>query len=233
MMRMIQFPLVSIVLPVFNTERYVRASIESLLQQTYPNIEIICINDGSTDDSLAVLQSFGSLIQIIDLPNNGGIATARNAGIAVARGAFIAFADADDLWEPHKLTAQMDQFLADAELSISFCMLQNFLSPDLSDEMKQSRYCPPDPVRGYISGTAVIKRSVFDTVGLLNPSYRVGEFIDWMSRATDAGFTQSLVPEVLYLRRVHATNTTGNQLIHTEYLKIVQSALKRKRAKIE
>lgn len=223
-------PLISIILPVYNTEKYVRESIESILGQTYPNIEIICINDGSTDQSLEMLRSFGDRIVIVDLPENSGIAAARNAGLGISRGEFIAFADADDIWKPEKLELQMKQFEQDPNLDISFCMIQNFISPELSADMKATLHCPTNAMPGQISGTVVIKKTSFDTIGELNPTYRVGEFIDWMARANEAGLKSAMIDQVLYLRRMHATNTTNNRPAQADYLKIVKSALDRKRA---
>jgi glycosyltransferase involved in cell wall biosynthesis len=223
-------PLVSIIMPVYNCEKYVAEAIESILTQTYKNIELICINDASTDKSRDVLKSFGDRITLIDLDTNKGIAKGRNVGIPFSAGEFIAFADADDIWNPQKLFLQMEQFSKDPYLDISFCMIQNFLSPDASKELGASRQFPTGPIPGQISGTFVAKRSSFDRVGLLDEVYRVGEFIDWMARAHELGLKQSMVPEVLYLRRAHETNTTLSKATRVDYLKIAKAALERKRA---
>lgn len=90
--------LVSIVIAVYNVEKYLRWCLESVINQSYKNIQIICVNDGSTDSSLKILQSYArqdSRIEIIDL-ENGGVSRARNAGIAAAKGSFITFVDGDD-----------------------------------------------------------------------------------------------------------------------------------------
>jgi glycosyltransferase involved in cell wall biosynthesis len=225
--------LISIILPVYNTEKYLAESLESILAQTYNNFEIIAVNDGSTDRSIVILKSYQEKhpdkIRVVDLGKNGGIAAARNAGIRIACGRLIAFADSDDIWKPEKLQLQINQLENHPEISISFCMIQNFMSPDISDDIRATRYCPPDPMAGQISGTAVMKKEVFDTIGLLHETYRVGEFIDWMARATDAGFIQKMIPEVLYLRRVHATNTTSNRPALADYVKIMKAKLDRSR----
>ena len=226
-----QHPLVSIIMPVYNMEKYVADSIQSILDQTYPAIELIAINDGSTDGSWNVITLFGDKVVTVNRATNGGIAAGRNDGLAVATGQFIAFADADDLWELEKLSEQMRQFATDPNLDISFCMIQNFISPELPADIQATRHCPPDPMPGKISGTAVIKRSSFDRVGNLNPNYRVGEFIDWMARATEQGLTHAMVEKVLYRRRIHDTNTgVIERPSRADYLKIVKAALDRKRA---
>jgi glycosyltransferase involved in cell wall biosynthesis len=100
-------PLVSVIIPCYNAERWLAATLESALAQTWPRKEIILINDGSKDRSLAVARSFESLgVTVIDQPNRGASA-ARNHGLRVARGDYIQFLDADDLLAPGKIAAQV------------------------------------------------------------------------------------------------------------------------------
>src|SRR5947208_1919794 len=95
-------PLVSVVIPVFNRHRYVREAIESVLAQTYPAVEVVVTDDGSTDETPDVLRSFGDRIRVITQPN-AGIAAARNVAVGAARGSLIALLDSDDRWLPNKL----------------------------------------------------------------------------------------------------------------------------------
>ena len=228
-------PTLSIILPIYNTEKYIRESLESILHQTYSDFEIICVDDGSTDTSMEIVREIADMdsagrIVTVQLEKNSGIATARNAGIATARGTFIAFADADDIWKPKKLELQMAQFASDPHLDISFCMIQNFISPELSDEEKSLKNILLEPISGQVSGAFLAKKSSFDQVGLLNATYRIGEFIDWMARASDLGLKNNIIPEVLYLRRAHTTNTTLDKPAHTDYLTIARQALLRRRS---
>src|SRR4051795_3380132 len=103
------FPLVSVVIPNYNYGRYVRQAVDSVLAQTYPSVEIIVVDDGSSDDSVALLQSYGSSIKLV-AQSNGGVHKARNRGIEESKGEFVAFLDADDWWEPTKLARQMELF---------------------------------------------------------------------------------------------------------------------------
>jgi glycosyltransferase involved in cell wall biosynthesis len=223
-------PLVSIILPVFNTEKYVAQAIQSVLDQSYKNLEIICINDGSSDNSLEIVKSFGDKIIIVDLEKNSGIAAARNEGIKIAHGDYLAFMDSDDLWTPNKIELQMNEFEKNPQLQISFTYFNCFLSPDLSDEIKNTHYCPPDPAPGYISATAVVKTEFFKLVGMFDPKWRVGEFIDWYSRAQSMNATTSIIPEICLLRRIHGTNTGVTQRdSRLDYVRIAREALARKR----
>ncbi|MDE2119649.1 MAG: glycosyltransferase [Betaproteobacteria bacterium] len=100
-------PLVSVVMPVYNGAKYVAAAIESALAQTYENLELIIVNDGSPDNSAAVIQPFlaDRRVKYIEQPNEG-VAGARNTALGLAGGEFIAFIDQDDLWMPDKLERQ-------------------------------------------------------------------------------------------------------------------------------
>lgn len=225
-------PRISVILPVFNTEKYVAEAIDSVLGQTYTNIELICVDDGSTDDSLSILRSYGDRVMVIESEKNGGIGAARNKGLVVAKGDLIAFIDADDIWATDKLALQLEAFRADPELAMCFAHMECFLSPELPEEVRKIRYCPVGASPGIIAGTSLIKREVAERVGVYNEHLRVGEFIDWNTRAIDAGFKSIVLPQVLYRRRVHETNTGVNERpSRADYLKVVRSALERRREK--
>jgi len=97
---------VSVVIPAYNAANFIRDTVDSALAQTHRDLEVIVVNDGSTDDTLARLQHYGSRIHVLDLAN-GGVARARNAGVKLATGSWIAFLDADDLWRPEKIERQL------------------------------------------------------------------------------------------------------------------------------
>lgn len=102
--------LVSVIVPVYNAENYMKETIDSILAQTYENIEIICIDDMSKDNSRDILEEYSSKyenIRTILLEKNGGVANARNVGISKAKGRFIAFLDSDDIWLPEKIEKQV------------------------------------------------------------------------------------------------------------------------------
>lgn len=113
-------PLVSIVIPVHNSERFIAETIKSVLAQSYKNWELILVNDCSTDNSMEVMEGFLSdKVRVINLEKNGGAAKARNRGISEAKGEFICFLDADDLWHPEKLEKQV-RFMIENDSAFSF-----------------------------------------------------------------------------------------------------------------
>ncbi|MEB3212954.1 MAG: glycosyltransferase [Leptolyngbyaceae bacterium] len=104
-------PRVSVVIPTYNCDRYLPEAIDSVLSQSYPDYEVLVIDDGSTDRTAEILDGYGDRLRAIHQTNQG-VAIARNHGIQLARGEFIAFLDADDVWLPHKLDAQVKLFEA-------------------------------------------------------------------------------------------------------------------------
>lgn len=121
-------PLVSTVIPVFNGAKFVCRCIESVLAQTYRPIEVIVIDDGSTDESATLLRAYGERIRVI-AQSNSGVSVARNVGIQTARGEFIAFLDQDDWWQPTKTSRQIDLFLADSTVGLVHTDVAHFDEP--------------------------------------------------------------------------------------------------------
>ena len=149
-------PVVSVVIPVYNASRFLRETINSVLQQTLSDFELILVNDASTDDSLAVAEEFrkDSRVRVITLAENLGVANARNVGIATARGRYIALLDSDDYWEPEKLELQIS-LMEREKADIVYC------SFDLVDE-KDDRMGTPFLVPRSTSYNEMLTRCVFN-----------------------------------------------------------------------
>ncbi len=114
-----QEPLVSVIIPAYNAEPYLRRAIDSILVQTYPCIEIIVVNDGSTDGTIELVNSYKNQPIHLISKVNGGMSSARNTGLRAAQGEFIAYLDADDYWMPAKITSQVT--LLQNHPEIGFC----------------------------------------------------------------------------------------------------------------
>jgi glycosyltransferase involved in cell wall biosynthesis len=223
--------LVSVIIPVFNAERYVEEAIRSVLSQTYAAVELICVNDRSTDGSLSVLESFGPEITLINNEENCGTAESRNQGIRIARGEFLAFIDNDDIWEDNKLEVQMRQFQASLNLDVSLTYMQCFISPELGGEIRPLRYCPPDPLPGYIPSTMVVKKTSFEKVGYFDSRWKNGESFDWIVRANEAGLRFGIIDHILVKRRIHENNKgiAASSTSRRDYLRILRESLDRRR----
>jgi glycosyltransferase involved in cell wall biosynthesis len=227
--------LVSVILPVFNAEIYLEEAIRSVLSQTYKNLELICINDLSTDNSLSLLESFGNDIVLVNNEVNCGTAESRNKGIRLARGNFLSFLDNDDIWKNDKLEIQLNQFQHTADLDVSVSHMQCFLSPEMSEEAKMLLFCPPDPLPGYIPSTIVVKRTSFEKVGYFDRRWKNGESIAWILKAQEAGLHFGMVEDVLVKRRIHERNKgiLSSSVSKSEYLKIFREAVHRRRKGID
>jgi len=222
-------PLVSVIIPVYNYERYLAQAIKSVLAQTYRPVEIIVVDDGSTDGSAEVTKRFTSPVKYC-FQHHSGIGAARNCGIHLTQGDLIAFLDADDLWMKDKLARQMKALNDNPELDMVFGYARQFYSPDLAKSMKEKVHYPQETMPAYCAGTLLIKRATFLSVGFFATDCCVGEFIDWYLKAMELGLTSLMLPAVLMKRRVHSKNTV---ICHTnsktDYLRILKASLDRRR----
>jgi glycosyltransferase involved in cell wall biosynthesis len=169
--------------------------------------------------------------------DNAGPPAARNLGMSVAQGEFIAFLDADDLWHPAKLMRQMDRLTERPELDLCVTHLQNFWIAELADEaarLKQHRLAQALP--GYVTGTLLARRALFDTVGPFAPALRYGDDTDWFLRAAECSAVMELLPDVLVYRRIHDRNISmevgGRHMsvpMHDSLLEVVKRSLDRRR----
>ncbi len=127
--------LISCVIPVFNGERYLGEALESVLAQSYQPLEVIVVDDGSTDGTAEVARRYGERVRYVWQPNAGETA-ARNLGLTAAQGEFIAFLDADDVWHSEKLERQIARFQERPEIDLCFTQIQHFWMPELTEEKK-------------------------------------------------------------------------------------------------
>ena len=173
MTRMSEPPAVSVVIPAYNAAWCVRKAIDSVLMQDFTDREVIVVDDGSIDDTAAVLAAYGDAIHVVRKPN-GGMSSARNAGIAQARGEFIAFLDADDWWLPGKLSRQVSLMRARPELGFTSTAARvedpegrtlNLWSCDCEDRpILLSLFASNAGIAGG-SSALMVRRSVLDRVG--------------------------------------------------------------------
>lgn len=227
-------PLISVILPVFNGEKYLAEAMESVLNQSYRPLEFIVVDDGSTDNTSKVAASFGSSVRYIHQKNTG-TGTARNKGVEAALGDFFAFVDADDLWTENKLAVQMNTFSDNPEIEAVFGHVKQFLSADLDEESKKRLFCPAEIMPGSLPYTMLIKREVFFRVGLFEENWKVGQDVSWILRARELGIRTVMLPDLIYMRRLHNNNNKGityRQFIN-DRVKIIKAHLDSKRRNYE
>ena len=227
-----QTPLVSVIIPVYNYARYLGEAIESVLGQTYRDVEVIVVDDGSTDQSGEVAKSFADRGVRYFRQDHAGIGPARNAGVELAQGDFLAFLDADDRWPEEKLERQLRAFENDPALEMVFgqaLQLQN--GPAWEAGVRDKNPIVDGAVPGMVAGTMLIKRDAFFRVGKFPGELKVGEFIDWYSRAVELQIHSLVLPDLFLWRRIHDSNTgVRERQSVSDYARVLKATLDRRRA---
>ena len=223
-------PLVSVVIPVFNSERFLREAVQSVLDQKYSPVEIIIVDDGSTDGTATVARSLGETVRYLHQTNQGP-AAARNRGIEHAQGSLIAFADADDLWPSKKLELQLPYLINDPAIEIVMGRIQQVrLLKTVNGQTQAEEF--DEPAFSVNLGSAVIRESVFERVGLFDETMRYSEDVDWFMRAREAGAAIVTIDAVTLLYRQHEDNMTrGKSTTELNVLKALKRSLDRRRAR--
>ena len=221
-------PLVSVITPVFNCEKYVGEAIKSVLSQSYRNVQLIVVNDGSTDKSEQVIRQFSKQIKYLKKPHSG-IGPTMNLGLSHATGEYLSFLDADDVWPESKLQLQLQTFM-DSDADLIFGHMQQYLSPELDVGEFRNIVMPTSPLPGYVAGTMFTTKAIFEKVGAFPEHYEVGQFVDWYLRTKEKGLQNIMMEETLLNRRIHQTNTTRKQgRKNRDYLSILKAGIDRRR----
>ncbi|MBR3396443.1 MAG: glycosyltransferase family 2 protein [Lachnospiraceae bacterium] len=222
-------PKVSVLIPVFNGEKYLAEAIESVLNQTFKEFELIIVDDGSTDDSGIIAESYPSVQYI--RKQHSGVSDSRNAAVKNAAGEWIVFLDADDVLEPDALEKEMAFISSHPECDILFCKCRNFT--ELPDEQltERQKVLLSAKMDNIIPG-ACIRKELFEKYGAFDTKYHYGEDTEWVTRLKLQGVDFSnCLDEDLYLRRIHNENislghkTPGKK----EYLSLMAAAIRNRK----
>jgi glycosyltransferase involved in cell wall biosynthesis len=224
-------PLISVMIGVYNAERYLAEAIDSVFAQSYRPLELIVVDDGSDDGSGDVARGYGDAITFAR-QENAGNGAARNHAVRLASGELFAFLDADDRFTPGKLERQYAALAADSDLDIVFGHVQEFVSPELT-EAERASVRPPasEPLPWPAPNLMLIRRESFVRVGPFSEDVRVGVTVDWYARAMEAGLRSTVLPEVVLERRLHLTNNGLRERdSRQQYLHVLKASLDRRRA---
>lgn len=215
-------PLVSVVVPVYNNQDTITNTLDSIFSQDYKNIEVILVNDGSTDDTSAILERYKDIAKIINQTNSGS-AVARTQGIKNATGKYIAFIDADDLWVPWKISTQVRYLEQHQDIGMVF---NSWI--ELHSESNELPKTPPPPEfcdaieeenSGWIytrllmecivhTSSVVILKSICDQVGDFDTTLRRGQDYDYWIRVSQLTKINKL-KSVLSAYRIHSSSITN------------------------
>jgi teichuronic acid biosynthesis glycosyltransferase TuaG len=208
--------LVSVVIPCYNSKSYIQFAVESVLNQTYSNIEVIIVDDCSNDESTIIIDRLKRLdnrIVLIQLPNNLGVSNARNIGIAVAKGRFIAFLDSDDLWDNSKLHRQVTLMLQN-KLSICYSAYRKI---DTSGKILSNKISVNECGVSYndllLHNEIGFLTSIYDTKKIGKPYFKnIGheDYAYWLD-ILNKGYNAYGINEVLASYRVHSNSLSYNK----------------------
>ncbi|HNY13366.1 MAG TPA: glycosyltransferase, partial [Candidatus Wallbacteria bacterium] len=210
--------LVSVIIPTHNRGDLITETIESVLAQSYKNIEIIVVDNGSTDDTEEIIKKISApALRYIKQENSGGPASPRNVGVGMARGEYIAFLDSDDIWLSDKIKRQVEIFEKMPEVGLVFCQCRFFgkeyhektiypakgYSGNVFDEIIKGNFVPTVSV--------VCRRATLAEIGIFDERSDLRAFEDyelWMRVAR--GYDFYFINEPLCLLRMHSQSMLGN-----------------------
>ncbi len=178
-------PLVSVVVPAYNAERTLKATLDSALAQDFRDFEIVVVNDGSSDSTKAVLDAYAARVRVID-QNNRGVSAARNAGVSASTGQLIAFLDSDDLWSPDKLTQSVRALTQNPKASMVFSDCSGLRPDGTTSTFYSFRGAPSlDEMlnNGFeaVPSAVMMRREVFDACGGFSQKFVPNYFEDlWL-----------------------------------------------------
>ena len=215
-------PKVSVIIPVYNCERYIVESLDSVFSQDYPDLEVIVINDGSTDGSLEILEQYERPIFIINQENSGS-AVARNAGMAKARGEYIAFLDSDDKWLPGKLKRQVEFLESNLDYGLVYsnwvCWTSNSNGEFIDQDFKNQKdsIIISRPLSGWLycdllqnsivwTSSVLIRYSLYEKIGTFDTALRRGQDYDYWIRV-------SRKTKIHKLDGIHAVYRTNSESV--------------------
>jgi glycosyltransferase involved in cell wall biosynthesis len=221
-------PTVTVIIPVLDDTRYLEEAVDSALVQTHRPYEIIVVDDGS-EVPVQLATRFQGYVTLTRVAHRGQGA-ARNLAAGRARGVLLAFLDADDVWLPDKLEQQVQLLQEDQELDMVFGRLEEFVSAELQNDAAPLR----ERIRertGPMPSTFLVRTKAFRRVGGFREDVVFGEFIDWYSRATEAGLREATIDRVVTRRRIHDRNAgVVRRELRGQYAQVLKDALDRRRS---
>lgn len=230
--------LVSVIIPAYNAECFIADTLESVFAQTYKPIEVIVVDDGSTDTTAEIVRAKFPQARLFQKPN-GGVSSARNLGIRMATGYLVAFLDADDLWLPEKLFKQVNFLSQHPDIAWCYCDCQYFRGNPSNVKYKFSMVA--HPYQGNIlrplflgnfisSPTPLIRREVFERARFFNERIHIGEDWDMWLRIARS-YAMAYLPEHLALYRQYSQTSlvaeAGNKKYLEANLRVLIAALQR------
>jgi len=222
-------PLVSVIIPVFNC-LYIGDAINSVMEQTYPSLEIIVVDDGSTDMTPEILAEFEN-IKLLRTENRG-VSAARNEGMKICNGDFISFIDADDLWFREKTADQVAFLLDNHEYDVVYGRFRNFFQEgaEIPAWIDRAKFLGPSTGKLISLGTLMIRQKALLRAGMFDETFKIGEDLDWFIRFSEGKIKVFFNDSTVMMRRLHGNNISfRSDKSKRDLLKIFKASIDRKR----
>ena len=219
---------VSVIVPVYNGEAFLEEVVDNICQQAWQPLEIIIVDDGSTDGTAEIAAQLKAKVRYVRQPNQGP-AAARNRGIEIAGGNVIGFLDADDLWAGKKISSQVKYLGENPAVDIVLGKTQFMrASGDVDGKKTFEAYLKPGVFLNL--GSGLFRKVVFDRVGVFDPELIYSEDADWFLRARELGVSIAVMDQVVLFYRLHEKNMTrGKTPEENGFLRVLKSSLDRRR----
>jgi glycosyltransferase involved in cell wall biosynthesis len=201
-------PLVSVIVPVYDGERFLAAALDSIVVPPLARVEVIVVDDGSSDSSAVIAGGRAPLVRTVR-QDHGGLPRARNRGLAEVRGSLIAFLDADDLWAADTLTVQLQALERRPDVEIALGRTRRMWAATAPDAAP-GQVTLGEPELALSFGSALVRRAVFDRVGRFDESFTYCDDWDWFMRAREMGVSIGVHSEVTLFYRRHDGNMTND-----------------------
>ncbi|MBQ2645391.1 glycosyltransferase family 2 protein [bacterium] len=195
--------LISIIIPVRNGEKYLSQCIESIIQQEM-NTEIIVVDDFSDDSTVEIAKKYNCLIVKHDIQK--GQVAGKNSGLKAAKGKYILFQDYDDIMNKSVLKKLYKELIENNDCAAIEAKIQDFYTPELSVEERNKIIIRKEPYWGLFTGAILMKKDIFDTIGLFDEKFQACEIIDWQSKMNSFGLKIKKTDIISVNRRIHLTN---------------------------
>ena len=221
---MINSDLISVIIPVKNGGKYLSQVLDAIVKQGL-NVEIIVVDDGSEDNTVEIAKEYGC--KIISHETSKGPVAAKNSALKVAKGKFILFHDSDDIMKEGALSKLYKEISSDDSIFAAEAKVQDFYSPDMPQDERARTQIKTEPYWGLFTGAILMRREVFEIIGLFNESLHAGEIIDWQSKMETNGLKIKKIDYVSTDRRIHSSNfgKTNKQAEFKDYAAILRAKL--------
>lgn len=219
---------VSVIMPVYNGARFILDALDSIARQAYSSLEVIIVDDGSTDNSRELIEGYTSLTTHYIFQSRQGPAAARNRALHAANGDMIAFLDADDLWPDNKIKTQLSILTTHPQVDVVHGAVQlMMISSATEDEHQFLPFGAPSHIVSL--GSIFCRKYLFKKIGFLDETLASSEDVDWFMRLKEHNIPVTLTPEVSLFYRIHQTNMTSDKIRRDAYfLKAIKKSLDRR-----